>query len=287
MENKKKLPYIPLYTGDWEKDCNVLSLEAEAAWLRIIFKMFNNAKQSSYKISTKALQNLWRVPEDKMVSIIHELEDNEICGIAREERFFIFTSRRYERENAISEIRRKAVSKRKDRTNDIQTSYKTDTKNIQNTENEIEYENEYKDDNVLKEKGGMGEKDDADVITPEVDEDVYLFDNFWDDYDKKVGSKEKLRKKWNKLSDTNKLKIKDHIPLYKKSQPDKKYRKNPETYLNNKSWNDEIITSNGSRNTANKRAGITEDYKNSILERLQGASDTEDVPEHNYTHPGF
>ena len=136
-------------------------------------------------------------------------------------------------------------------------------------------------------KGGMGEKDDPDVITPEVDEDFYLFDNFWDDYDKKVGSKEKLRKKWKSISDVNKLKIKDHIRLYKISQPDKMYRKNPETYINNKSWNDEIITSNGNRHTANKRAGITEDYKNSILARLQGASDTEDVPEHNYTHRGF
>ena len=138
MENKKNLPYIPLYTGDWEKDCNVLSLEAEAAWLRIIFKMFNNGKQSSYKISTKALQNLWRVTEENVFCIINELEDNDICGIDKQDRFIIFTSRRYEKENSISEIRREAVSKRKDRTKDIQTTYKTDTKDIQNTE----YENE-------------------------------------------------------------------------------------------------------------------------------------------------
>lgn len=257
MENKKNLPYIPLYTGDWEKDCNVLSLEAEAAWLRIIFKMFNNGKQSSYKISTKALQNLWRVPEDKMVSIIHELEDNEICGIAREERFFIFTSRRYERENAISEIRREAVSKRKDRTNDIQTSYKTDTKNTQNTEYESEYEYESEDVIVIELKGGMGEKN-----------EVYPFDVFWNDYDKKVGKKDKLIQKWKKLSDSDKLKIKEYIPKYKSSEPDKQFRKNPETFLNNQSWNDEIIIKNGKRNSE-KQSGITDDYKQSILARLQ------------------
>jgi len=50
---QENLPYIPLYTGDWEKDCNVLSLESEAAWLRIIFKMFNSGKQSVYKILQK------------------------------------------------------------------------------------------------------------------------------------------------------------------------------------------------------------------------------------------
>ena len=37
----------------------------------------------------------------------------------------------------------------------------------------------------------------------------------------------------------------NHLPLYKKSQPNKKYRKDPGTYLNNKSWNDEIIFDDG------------------------------------------
>lgn len=148
MANKKNLPYIPLYTGDWEKDCNVLSLESEAAWLRIIFKMFNSGKQSVYKIPTKALQNLWRVNTEKMNDILQELTDNDICGIEREERFITFTSRRYERENAISEIRRQAVAQRKDRksnkkndTNDLQNAYKTDTNNVQNAEIEIENNN--------------------------------------------------------------------------------------------------------------------------------------------------
>jgi len=45
-----------------------------------------------------------------------------------------------------------------------------------------------------------------------------------------------------KLSQADKLKIKEYIPKYKKAQPDKKYRKNPETFLNNKSWHDEIIS---------------------------------------------
>mgnify|MGYP003147076150 FL=1 len=34
-----------------------------------------------------------------------------------------------------------------------------------------------------------------------------------------------------------------YIEGYKKAQPDKKYRKNPDTYLRNESWNDEIINS--------------------------------------------
>jgi len=32
-----------------------------------------------------------------------------------------------------------------------------------------------------------------------------------------------------------------HLPKYKLSRPDKTFRKDPLTYLNNKSWEDEII----------------------------------------------
>lgn len=67
------------------------------------------------------------------------------------------------------------------------------------------------------------------------------FDFFWSEYDKKVGNKEKLKKKWEKLSENDRQLIMDYIPDYKEAQPDKAFRKNPETFLNNKSWNDEII----------------------------------------------
>ena len=68
------------------------------------------------------------------------------------------------------------------------------------------------------------------------------FSEWWDLYDKKVGDKTKLEKKWKNLSDNERQKAIDHTTLYRFTQRDKKYRKNPETYLNNKSFNDEIIT---------------------------------------------
>lgn len=67
------------------------------------------------------------------------------------------------------------------------------------------------------------------------------FEDFWEEYDKKVGKKEKIKSKWDLLGQTEKEKIMTYIPDYKISQPNKKYRKNPETFLNNESWNDEII----------------------------------------------
>jgi hypothetical protein len=76
------------------------------------------------------------------------------------------------------------------------------------------------------------------------------FEWFWVEYDKKIGDKQKLKKKWNKLTDEERQNAMNYIDLYKQSVPDKQFRKNPETFLNNKSWNDEII--NRSIATSNK-----------------------------------
>jgi hypothetical protein len=82
------------------------------------------------------------------------------------------------------------------------------------------------------------------------------FDFFWNDYDKKVGDKQKLKSKWNKLSDKDRNDIMNYLPLYIEAVPDKQFRKNPETFLNNKSWLDEIV----------KRT-TPDNYKQSYAER--------------------
>lgn len=67
------------------------------------------------------------------------------------------------------------------------------------------------------------------------------FDSFWSAYDKKVGDKEKLKKKWQALTDAERESAMSYIPNYILSRPDKQFRKDPATFLNNKSWNDEIV----------------------------------------------
>jgi hypothetical protein len=79
----------------------------------------------------------------------------------------------------------------------------------------------------------------------EKEEEQYInidFEFFWIEYDKKVGDKQKLIKKWNNLTDAEREKIMQYLPSYKQSVPDKQFRKNPETFFNNKSWNDEIVS---------------------------------------------
>lgn len=93
--------------------------------------------------------------------------------------------------------------------------------------------------------------------------DEFNFDLFWDLYDKKTG-KETCIKLYNKLSKEDKEKIFNHIPLYKEARPDKQYRKDPQTYLRNKTWNDEVILpqeKNNPRNFYNNLIDLKYEYE--------------------------
>lgn len=89
--------------------------------------------------------------------------------------------------------------------------------------------------NLLKENGYEVKK----IIIDKDDE--YTFDNIWNLYDKKVGCKDKLRKKWNSMSKADRKAATEYVPLYVMATEDKKYRKNFQTFLNQRGWEDELI----------------------------------------------
>jgi len=66
------------------------------------------------------------------------------------------------------------------------------------------------------------------------------FEKFWNLYDKKE-DRIKCEGKWNRLTDKERETCIIKLPAYILSTPDKQYRKNPATYINNKSWENEII----------------------------------------------
>jgi predicted Fe-S protein YdhL (DUF1289 family) len=66
------------------------------------------------------------------------------------------------------------------------------------------------------------------------------FADFWDKYDKKI-DRPKAEKSWKKIKQKEREKIMIHLDHYIQSTPDKKYRKNAGTYLNQKGWENEII----------------------------------------------
>lgn len=76
---------------------------------------------------------------------------------------------------------------------------------------------------------------------PKQVKDEYTFERAWNLYEKKVGDKEKLEKKWNSMSLKDRKAAIEYIPLYVISKPDKQFRKNFQTFLNQRGWEDEII----------------------------------------------
>ena len=104
----------------------------------------------------------------------------------------------------------------------------------------------------------LGEKTKTEIpLSTIIDTDVEVndFDFFWNLYEKKVG-RPKCEKLWDKLTLKEKKACLDYIPLYKQAQPDKQYRKNPETFLRNKSWNDELIYRNGNNESTTEQQRI-------------------------------
>lgn len=65
------------------------------------------------------------------------------------------------------------------------------------------------------------------------------FNTFWDLYDKKTDAKN-CKAKFLKLNDTERAMIFKVVKNYVDSTPDKKFRKNPSTWLNGKCWEDDF-----------------------------------------------
>lgn len=76
----------------------------------------------------------------------------------------------------------------------------------------------------------------------EVEYTILSFENFWDMYGKKKGSKSKCKKKFEKLSEEVREKIFYTLPTFLAEIKDIQFIPFPETYLNQERWNDVLET---------------------------------------------
>jgi hypothetical protein len=97
--------------------------------------------------------------------------------------------------------------------------------------------------------------------------DDYQFEGMWEAYGKK-GNKKTSRAKFNKLDILDQNLIYDHIPIYVLSTPDKQYRKNFETYLNQECWNDEVITDENNEQS-NQQLSSRDQQRQSIAKDIE------------------
>ena len=183
-------------------------------WM-FIEDLYNNA--NALPTDYEGIAYEYRVDENLVKSLINDFGFFEIKN-----GYFgsISVQKRIEERDAKSEKARKSAFARWDKTEE---EPKEDANAMQTQSDSNAIKNSIEEDSIDK-KGKID------------------FEFVWDLYDKKKGDIGKLKIKWDKLSFSIQQLIIEHIPKYKKEQPEKQFRKNFETYLNNKSYNDEIIT---------------------------------------------
>lgn len=200
-----KDPAFLFYPNDWLGGTMGMTFEEKGAYMDLLMMQFNRGHMTTHMIG-QAVGQVWDKIKDKFEV------DSSGC----------FYNKRLEEE----QTKRKAFTDSR-KNNKLGTNQHT--KQVGHTTSHMEDEDE--DVNISKK-----EDDNVTVlIWP-------TFKDFWDEYDKKVGDLGKVEKKWDNLNQKTKEEIMAYIPHYKQGQPDKQYRKNPETFLNNKGWLDEIIT---------------------------------------------
>lgn len=67
----------------------------------------------------------------------------------------------------------------------------------------------------------------------------YPFEAFWDAYGKKI-DRPKCERKWASLSKEDKKACMEYIPKYVAATPDIQFRRHPTTFLNNRSWENDL-----------------------------------------------
>ena len=135
------------------------------------------------------------------------------------------------------------------------------SKNDGNQDNVVAYNRmpPQADASISKSNPNNNSKDDdiADAII--INEETNLsFETIWGMYGKPIGKKEFIEPLWDALSIEDKEAIFSYIPLYVKSTPDTKYRKNFNNFLSERYWESHPLTQNNHERNRNYTPGNNE-----------------------------
>lgn len=224
-------PYLPLYVQDFLTDEKLMECGASATgvYIRLICVMHKSEEYGTVLLKQKDKQTVKQEKNfalklarympysvDEIAAGIFELVSEGVLIMEGDK----LMQKRMVRDNVISNIRADAGKK-----GGIKTQSFAKAKSEANTESDIVTES----DTVIAIKGGVGEN-----------ELNISFDFFWNMYDKKI-DRAKCEKKWVKLTDDEREECIYYLPAYIQATPDVQFRRNPETYLNNKSWQNDIV----------------------------------------------
>lgn len=206
-----KDPAFLFYPNDYLGGTMGMTFEEKGAYIELLMMQFNRGHMTSHMIG-QTIGQLWDTVKDKFIKDKNGLWFNERLEIEQNKRKAFTDSRR----NNIKGTNQytKKTKKRGHMTTHMEDRDRNENKDINETEILINYS----------------------------------FEDFWNLYDKKVGQKSKLEKKWKSFTDDKRHLIMVYVEDYKKAQPEKRFRKNPQTFFNQESWNDELINDNNGTN---------------------------------------
>jgi len=115
-------------------------------------------------------------------------------------------------------------------------------------------------------------------------EDGLSFETIWEMYGKPIGKKDFIEPLWDGLSKEDKEAIFAYIPLYVKSTPDTKYRKNFNNFLSERYWESHPLTPNNHERNGNNTPGNNENDRrrqevcNAAIEAINGFDSAATIP---------
>jgi hypothetical protein len=212
----KELPYFKFEPSAWDNgNIQVCSLESKGLFIDICSMYWARMGELPYAL---ALQKHCKGNTDAL----QELIDADVILVKEQQIIIEFLDEQLAEFIEIGKKRASAANKRWD-ANAMQVQCKSNAK---------------REEEIRKE---------------EIREELNVpFDYFWSMYDKKV-DRAKCEKKWVRLTDAEREECMYYLPAYVKATPDIKFRRNPEKYLNNKSWQNEIVE----HGTDKKNSGAT------------------------------
>ena len=244
------MPFIQLFVADFDNDTCGLSACATGVWLRMIMAM-HIKKSGSLTGSLEKLSQITRCSCSEIETSLNEFETENICDVSRESN------------GNVTIICRRMYKEEQKRVNSAERTRKHREKKAAEQENSVEETDLSRDCNSEVTRHTRAYHNSYTIIhnhNNNIIHSIFCFDEFWDAYDKKNGKKN-CEKLYAKISEQERAKIKEHVPKYVAATPDKKYRKDPQTYLKGECWNDEIIC-NVSNNMISRNSNTEFDRKN-------------------------
>lgn len=216
------MPYMQFYVDDFDNDTCGLSAVAVGVWIRILIAM-HRKRCGTLTGTADKISKITRCSADEINAALLELENDSVCEILRQSNGEVtIVCRRLQKEEQKRLLTAERVRK-------FRAKASTEQPEVMETKPESNAEvTQYARAIYPKPKPN-----------PNINT-IYSFDEFWNAYGKKV-DRAKCERMYAKVKEDDRAKIKQHVPQYVASTPEVQYRKNPQTYLNGKCWNDEII----------------------------------------------